>query len=167
VNIWTDPWIPRESTRRPITPRGVSLFTRVSELIDPITRTWDEQLVTDVFWPEDAEAVLMIPTNDDYEDWPAWFYDSKGVFSIKLAYKIAIQLHDQKNGTYASTSSASNQIIVDDFKWERLWQLNVPNKIRMFLWRFTHNCLSYPIFQAKSSTHCMCVPGSFIPHIRT
>jgi hypothetical protein len=97
-------------------------------------------LVTDVFWPEDAEAILMIPTNEDFEDWPAWFYDSKRIFSVKSAYKLAVQLRDQKNGTDASTSSVSNQI-ADDFKWEILWLLNDPNKIKMFLWRFTHNSL--------------------------
>jgi hypothetical protein len=85
VNIWTDPWIPRKSTRRPITPRGTSLLTKVSELIEPITGLWDEQLVTDVFWPEDAEAILMIPTNEDFEDWPAWFYDCKGILFDKSA----------------------------------------------------------------------------------
>jgi hypothetical protein len=37
TNIWTDPWIPRGSTRRPATPRGPSLLTKVAELIDPST----------------------------------------------------------------------------------------------------------------------------------
>jgi hypothetical protein len=37
-----DPWLPRGSTRRPIMPRGSSLLTKVSELINPITGEWDE-----------------------------------------------------------------------------------------------------------------------------
>jgi hypothetical protein len=35
INIWTDPWLPRDVTRRPITHRGRNLITKVDELIDP------------------------------------------------------------------------------------------------------------------------------------
>jgi len=47
VNIWSDPWLPRGHTRKLATPRGRSLLTRVSELIDPQTESWDEQLILD------------------------------------------------------------------------------------------------------------------------
>jgi hypothetical protein len=49
--------------RRPITPKGRSLLTKVSDLIDPVSGTWDEQLVMDTFWPEDAQIILAIPTD--------------------------------------------------------------------------------------------------------
>jgi len=58
TNIWADPWIPRGCIRKPITPRGSSLLTKVSELIDPSTGDWDEQLVTDTFWPEDVSVIF-------------------------------------------------------------------------------------------------------------
>ena len=56
--------------------------------MDPSTGTWDEQLITDVFWPKDAEVILMIPTDDESVDWPAWHYDPKRGFSVKSAYKL-------------------------------------------------------------------------------
>jgi hypothetical protein len=49
IRIWDDPWIPRGQTRRPITPRGAVLLTKVSELIDPGTGSWDVQLLNDIF----------------------------------------------------------------------------------------------------------------------
>jgi hypothetical protein len=49
VNIWSDPWLPRGVTRRPAMPKGRSLLSRVSDLIDPNTYAWDEQLVYDTF----------------------------------------------------------------------------------------------------------------------
>jgi hypothetical protein len=55
VNIWNDPWIPRNNTRRVVTPRGGSILCKVADLIDPITCSWDEQLVKDTFWEEDAK----------------------------------------------------------------------------------------------------------------
>jgi hypothetical protein len=38
INIWHDPWLPKGITQRPITPRGQSILSKVSELMDPITR---------------------------------------------------------------------------------------------------------------------------------
>ncbi|OQU93325.1 hypothetical protein SORBI_3001G521001 [Sorghum bicolor] len=128
------------TTRKPITPRGRYLITKVSDLINPSTGTWDENLISDVFWPEDAEAILMIPTDYEAVDWPAWHYDSKGVFSVKSAYKLAVQIRDHQKGTDASTSMAENQNTYG-FRWGKLWQLNIPNKIKMFLWHFAHNTL--------------------------
>lgn len=49
INIWLDLWIPDGVTRRPITPRGQMLLTKVSELINPSSGEWDEQLIRDVF----------------------------------------------------------------------------------------------------------------------
>lgn len=39
IKIWEDPWIPRGITRRPITPKGDVMLSKVSELIDPNTGT--------------------------------------------------------------------------------------------------------------------------------
>lgn len=35
IDIWSDPWIPRGSTRRVITQRGKNAITKVNELLDP------------------------------------------------------------------------------------------------------------------------------------
>ena len=139
VNIWTDPWVPRGTTRKPATPRGASLLTRVSDLIDPATGTWDEQLVMDTFWPEDAEVILTIPTDSEMVDWPAWHYDKAGVFSVKSAYKLAIQGRDQLTGKDASSVSTTNE--GDAFSWYKIWQTKLPNKVKMFIWRLAHNNL--------------------------
>ena len=50
LNIWTDPWLRCDWSRRPITPRGSNIITEVSDLINPITGDWDQQLVNDIFW---------------------------------------------------------------------------------------------------------------------
>jgi len=68
VNIWKDPWIPRGTTRKVITPRGSNLLNWVSELIDPITGGWDEELLNQTLWPEDAEVVRALPVYNDLDD---------------------------------------------------------------------------------------------------
>lgn len=49
IRIWDDPWIPAGVTRRPRTPKGTVLLTRVAELIDPYTGQWDSELVKEIF----------------------------------------------------------------------------------------------------------------------
>ncbi|XP_040255222.1 uncharacterized mitochondrial protein AtMg00310-like [Aegilops tauschii subsp. strangulata] len=88
IHTWDDPWIPRAWSRKVVTPRGGNLLTRVSELIDPTTGRWDEELIRDMFWEEDATLILQIPLRDGTEDFMAWHFDNKGVFSVRQAYKL-------------------------------------------------------------------------------
>ena len=74
--------------RRPITPRGHTLLTKVSELIDPASGDWDRQLIKDVFWEEDWEHILSIPIKQGMDDLLAWHYDKKSMFSVKSQYHI-------------------------------------------------------------------------------
>jgi hypothetical protein len=59
-NEWT-----RGHARHVLTPRGqdngINLITRVSELIDPYTNSWDEQLVNQTIWAIHARRIITIP----------------------------------------------------------------------------------------------------------
>lgn len=41
-----------------------------------------------MFWEEDATLILQMPLRDGAEDFMAWHFDSKGIFSVKQAYKL-------------------------------------------------------------------------------
>jgi len=140
VKIWEDPWLPRGTTRKPVTPRRSCLLTRVSELIDPTTSEWDEKLICDIFWPEAAAEILRIPINVNMEDWPAWHFDAKGVFSVKSAYKLAVEKRDARTGRDASSSGCAGGCM-SEFQWIKIWLIKAPNKVKMFIWRFAHNSL--------------------------
>jgi hypothetical protein len=51
INIWNDPWIPTSPNRKVVTPRGLVLLTKVNQLLDPISRQWDEELVSSILIP--------------------------------------------------------------------------------------------------------------------
>ena len=55
INIWSDPWLPRDM-RFVTTRRGASLLTRVCELIDPTTGQWDIELIQRSFNENDAKS---------------------------------------------------------------------------------------------------------------
>lgn len=68
INIWTDPWLPRDITRKSTTPRGRNIITKVEELIDPVTERWDVPMLNQIFWEEDAQVIRSIPIHPEMED---------------------------------------------------------------------------------------------------
>ena len=65
----------------------------VSDLIDPATKTWREDTVRSLFHPADAHEVLRIriPAVQD-EDFIAWAHEKNGLFSVRSAYKLEMEL---------------------------------------------------------------------------
>jgi hypothetical protein len=112
INCWTAPWIPRKWDRFPITRRGNVVVSVVADLISLVTGSWDEDLVTEIFRLVDANLILSIPLRDGMEDFYAWFYDPKGVFSVKAAYKLHRQLlqlnSNEPTGEPSSLENAFN-----------------------------------------------------------
>ena len=68
----------------------------MSDLISPLTGTWDEELIADVFWPEEAKHILSIPLKPGYEDSVAWHFDHRGVFSVKSGYHVLEDKREQE-----------------------------------------------------------------------
>lgn len=131
--------LPRGVTRRPITPRGQSLVTRVSDLIDPVTGDWDHDLIKDIFWEQDVQDILAIPVHIGQEDIIAWHFDKKGMFLVKSAYHT---LHDR--ATRASKKQKGESSSAHQGKkldWNQVWKLNCAPRVRHFLWRLAHNSL--------------------------
>lgn len=79
--------------------------------------------------------------HDGVDDWAAWRYDPKGVFSVKSAYKVAVRKRDMGSGRDASSSSGS-VYGTHTFDWLKIWRCKVAHKVQMFVWWFTHNSLA-------------------------
>ena len=84
IDIWSDPWILRGTTRRVVTQRGKNIITNVKDLLDPSTNNWDGELVRQPFLPEDAEIILQIPIHKHKDYFIAWHYDKKVYFQLNL-----------------------------------------------------------------------------------
>jgi hypothetical protein len=69
------------------TPRGLNVATKVSELIDPTTRTWDEGKLMSIFFSVDVGIILKIPLAVRMMgDFVSWNYMRNGIFSVRSAY---------------------------------------------------------------------------------
>ena len=92
TNIWGNNWIPKESSLRPIVSRVQNPPELVSVLLVPATTLWNSSLITTVFLPTDAVAIMKIPvcTRNIDEFW-AWHPDKKGRFTVSSAYKFMVK----------------------------------------------------------------------------
>lgn len=96
-----------------------------------------------MFLPHDAEVIkaIKIPTRQR-EDIVAWHYEKSGIFTVRSTYRLAIRLEDMKRSVQGSSSSPWGVRSL----WNKVWKLQVPEKVRIFIWRANvgnHECMQY------------------------
>ncbi|KAL5540285.1 hypothetical protein UlMin_042768 [Ulmus minor] len=102
--IYHDRWLPRDGSFRISSPRVLGELSKVS-LLKTATGQWNSSLITDSFHPDEAAAILSLPTpNRPTADSLTWHYNKRG------------------------SSSSSNLIPW----WKQFWRLQIPAKIRIF-----------------------------------
>lgn len=60
--------------------------------------------------------ILQIPIHDDIDDFIAWHCDKKGIFSVKSAYKVAVDSRNQESLLGMTSSSNAD----NEFNWKKL-----------------------------------------------
>ncbi|XP_050222174.1 uncharacterized protein LOC126672268 [Mercurialis annua] len=92
ANVYTDKWLPRESTFKVWSTPKLSLETKVNDLISD-SGGWNRSLIEANFSKEDAEVICNIPLAcTTQEDKLRWHYDRKGVYTVRSGYHVAIQM---------------------------------------------------------------------------
>jgi hypothetical protein len=140
TKVWTDNWLPRDSRLRPITVVDADPPTFVSELIVQSTRSWNFQALQTHFIPMDIETIRSIPLGTvSHDDIWAWHFEKNGIFSVRSAYRMLVNTEKIREAWLEgrASSSANN----DHKSWSSLWKIKVPAKIRVFLWRLSHQSL--------------------------
>ncbi|XP_019155488.1 PREDICTED: uncharacterized protein LOC109152296 [Ipomoea nil] len=86
--IWDHPWLHDENHPRIQTEKPPQLAqAKVMGLMDQQTRTWDPDILTDIFILEDVERIKKIPVSLDYDDLWYWYGDPNGEYSVKNGYR--------------------------------------------------------------------------------
>ena len=96
-----------------------------------------------------TEAILKIKVHGpDRGDLLAWHYEKSGIFTVRSAYQLAVHLRDRENNTCCSSSvnPSGNRSL-----WKSIWKLNVPQKIKVFLWRVVNHGLATRLNKWKRS----------------
>ncbi|KAK3204344.1 hypothetical protein Dsin_018390 [Dipteronia sinensis] len=112
IRIYKDKWIPRHTTVKPFSLPSLGDNATVDLLITP-SSAWNVEFVKNVFCEEDTTAILSIPIS-------------------KSRAKDSIQCHYDQKGFISNLSFSW---------WKSLWKLQIPSKIKLFLWKAYNNML--------------------------
>lgn len=108
----------------------------VDDIIDLENKSWNLNLINSSFLPLEAEIIGGIPlSNWLLEDKQIWGATSNGLFTVRSAYQIAMDLNRKELAS--STSNDSGMRLF----WRKLWKINFPHKIRYFDWRVAKDIL--------------------------
>lgn len=135
INIWKDHWVPGMMSRKIETPRGNVLLRTVDELIDPLTGQWDIDILESIFNPLEVRRVLQIPISPNLEDdFISWHKTKSFNFSVRSAYYLEWEhQHGRSGRRYDGEGPARRNPV-----WDILWKLQVPAKVKIFIWRSLH-----------------------------
>lgn len=79
--------------------------------------------------PIDRDRILSIPLNyRDVPDRRRWFFDKGGAFIVKSGYRVAFE-------DFCSSNRESSSLRSSQKWWQVLWNLNIPPKVKIFVWR--------------------------------
>jgi ribonuclease HI len=138
VKIWEDRWIPRSGAQYPLGCQRLDRPTTVDELLDTDGAAWDEQKVRGLFFEPDVSDILSIPVGGGgADDVLAWNHTKNGIFTVKSAYHLALQCKEDKQGGVGGSSTCDHHK-----SWLAVWGAQVPNKMKVHLWRLIENGLA-------------------------
>ncbi|CAN1144884.1 Putative ribonuclease H protein At1g65750 [Linum perenne] len=125
-------WIPEAQAFKASCSSSYS-STKVSDYINHTQRTWNSEKLRSVFPEEVVKQIMLIPLGPEgYSDQLVWHFESSGNFSVRSCYR----------HLRAMTVPHNQPADVSTTKlWKWLWQLDLPPKIKYFLWRVCRNAV--------------------------
>jgi hypothetical protein len=110
----------------------------VTDLLNPEGTGWDEARLNQVFFEFDVADIKNIMIGGPMkQDVPAWNFTKNGLFSVKSAYHLQMQLMREKQGRIESSSTVEAHR-----GWLKLWGANIPGKVKVHVWRLMKNGLA-------------------------
>ncbi|KAL8093239.1 hypothetical protein AgCh_035216 [Apium graveolens] len=128
ICVKTDPWIRGKEGFLFDPGYDIDNSMKVAYLFKRNSLEWDKDKINSLFNKEDAAAILnmRIPQHNS-ADKMAWVHSTDGKYTVKTGYRMWQESYDNQVATGSSNG------------WKRIWKLQVPSKVKFFLWRFCRN----------------------------
>jgi hypothetical protein len=152
IKVWGDRWLSTPQTYQ--VQRVIDSQCLVSSLINPISKSWNVDLIQEVFCGDEAQVIANIPLSPLlHEDKLIWRGTASTIFTVCNAYHLGKEV--QERVAAQSSHSEARQDM-----WKALWAMEVPNTVKMFTWRACHNILPtrLSLFKRKiiEDANCPC-----------
>ncbi|XP_075485321.1 uncharacterized protein LOC142525036 [Primulina tabacum] len=110
----------------------------VQDLMVPGSREWDHEIIETIFEIRDTKEITEIPlVQIQLRDKRIWHFSKNGAYTVQSGYHVAMSL---------DVNLESRKI---QGNWKALWKVDVPPKIKSFLWRACRKCLPHRIYLHK------------------
>lgn len=129
INIFADQWLRGKANFRvEDQPVNRTRSDKVCEYFRPNTKEWDVTRVQQAFHETDVQHILQtrIPQNNS-RDRVAWMDTSTSIYTAKSGYQFWYSSNHDRRETELETG------------WKKLWKLQIPHKVKYFLWRLCKN----------------------------
>jgi ribonuclease HI len=137
IDIWKDNWLPEQEGHKTwsLEPSG-NPYKHVKDLILPISKTWNSNIISSLFQPFEAQQILNLPiTNTSYPDEFYWPNNKEGIYTVKSGYQAILEWQSRDNDPTTSNPKEDSHI------WDKLWKQQIPPKHKHLMWRVFHNAL--------------------------
>lgn len=130
----------------------------MDSLIDPVSGWWNINLIDRCFHPPDARLIKSLPLSFiPQPDTVVWNLEKSGSYSIKSDYKSLCEMHN-RDMNHPQVSKSQKGF------WRHIWKLEVPGKIKQFLWQACTNSLptmeNLRKHKILEETECSCCVGA-------
>lgn len=128
INIWLDSWLPRWAGGKVSKNLAHHFLSMVSNLIEHTPQKW-KGLITNIFYVEEAAAILCVPLPRVAEDdVMVWVRDCTGEYSVKSGYRLL-----NSRGIIKDTPTMYKEVN------KKLWLMNLPPKSKITICRMMNN----------------------------
>lgn len=137
IKVHHDNWISRAGCLKPLGEIHLPGVLHVADLLDSSRAVWDRDKVESMFCEDESKEILQIPIGGQgHEDVLAWNYTRNGVFTVRSAYHLRMQLNKDRAGQ-PEMSTVKNRR-----GWLALWDSDAPGKAIIHCWRLIRNGLA-------------------------
>ncbi|XP_035546588.1 uncharacterized protein LOC118348634 [Juglans regia] len=136
IKIWGNKWLSTPSSFSIQSPvSSLDKEARVCELMQG-RGEWNTLLIRNIFNKEEADQICSIPVSSmEVEDRLVWGPSKKGIFSVRSAYHLEME---RKQAIRGENSRHEERVK----GWDSIWELDVPRKVKLFLWKATNDFLA-------------------------
>ncbi|XP_070672442.1 uncharacterized protein [Malus domestica] len=114
----------------------------VNELIDKDLKAWNKDLIIAGFNCDDVVPILSILISRmRCYDRMVWHHTTNGVYTVRYGYGVAWSLLEN-GGLGRKGRGATSGVSKRTRVWNRIWNLEVPNKMKYFVWRCCNSALA-------------------------
>lgn len=116
---------------------------KLFELMVTDGNMWNNNLIHNLVGREEAIKILKTPLFETLQvDKRVWKYEKNGIYSVRSAYR------------YCKEEAIDTNHIKAQENWKLLWKLQIPLRVKRYLWRLCRRCVPTRKRLIEKGIHC-------------